>query len=683
MKSFPYLLVCLTLTGAVAAPCVGQWLFETVDPYQYTDTSIGIDADGTPQIIYTGPPDSFGDSTADLYYRVRTAPNTWITPDAMYPVLRVIRPKIAVDAVGNAYVVYESQWAGDTSIVKFRRTGPTTWVRDAAPVKISPGNCAGYNPRVAVGTDGSIHVVVSRPVDEGGQRVIYATYAYNSGADWKTGWSVPFTRRGDAGGVAVDVNNDAHVVMKNGDYPAYVRLHSGAVTVGPIDIDTQYSRIANPQVACEGTTAYLIACVVSGFRGSVRADSWVWSINGTDVSEPVNVSNLTQTDANPPWICANSGRVRFFWRTGELADARFAYFVSCPGRPNERVQPGYTQPQMEAVMNPAGCIYASMSDWYGAGYIGYAYRPNDSTDITPPSPVSSVTATPVGDTIRVSWRTPGDADLMGTKIACRTDRYATSPDDAQLVLGQVNYANTDSSCTLRGLSVGSTYYFSLFAWDTNGNLSAPCQASAMVTSDGAGVAKARHDGTLVTLSDVVVTAKGSTFFYVEDADRASGIKVLSNYAGSVGDVMKVTGTLTTVVLSGSPAERAISAPTVTPTGANSPLAPLALPNRSVGGGPLNTYTPGVKDGEGLNTVGLLVRTWGRVTYAGYKHFCIDDGSRIAAYGGNTGIRVLSDAVVAVGDYVMVAGINQGSVPVGWTENQRLIWCRDLSDVRKL
>ncbi len=59
-------------------------------------------------------------------------------------------------------------------------------------------------------------------------------------------------------------------------------------------------------------------------------------------------------------------------------------------------------------------------------------------------------------------------------------------------------------------------------------------------------------------------------------------------------------------------------------------APLAMNNKAIGGGPLNDFTPGVTNGTGLNNIGLLVRTTGKVTYVDTtnKFFYIDDGSAL-------------------------------------------------------
>ncbi len=73
-------------------------------------------------------------------------------------------------------------------------------------------------------------------------------------------------------------------------------------------------------------------------------------------------------------------------------------------------------------------------------------------------------------------------------------------------------------------------------------------------------------------------------------------------------------------------------------------APLAMTNRDVGGGRLNEYTPGVQDGVGMNNIGLLIRTWGNVTYVDLvnKFFYINDGAGRNDGSGYVGLRVSYD-----------------------------------------
>jgi len=104
--------------------------------------------------------------------------------------------------------------------------------------------------------------------------------------------------------------------------------------------------------------------------------------------------------------------------------------------------------------------------------------------------------------------------------------------------------------------------------------------------------------------------------------------------------------------------------------ADTEIKPVMMSNRAVGGGQLNEYTPGVAGGIGLNNIGLLVRTWGTVTYvdAVNKFFYIDDGSRLndmSGIHGAVGLRVsysgLAPGVTftppSVGELVAVTGIS--------------------------
>ena len=97
------------------------------------------------------------------------------------------------------------------------------------------------------------------------------------------------------------------------------------------------------------------------------------------------------------------------------------------------------------------------------------------------------------------------------------------------------------------------------------------------------------------------------------------------------------------------------------------IEPLAVNNAAIGGGALNQYTPGVEGGYGLNNIGLLIRTWGRVTFVdpGNAFFYIDDGTNRIDGSGNTGVRVACDNLApgnsitppAVDSYVILTGIS--------------------------
>ena len=118
-------------------------------------------------------------------------------------------------------------------------------------------------------------------------------------------------------------------------------------------------------------------------------------------------------------------------------------------------------------------------------------------------------------------------------------------------------------------------------------------------------------------------------------------------------------------------------PIVIITSTPTPLTPVGMPNRSVGGGdlgipPLGQY--GVMGGVGLNNVGLLVTTWGRVTATGSGYAIIDDGS-------GTPVRIDTSTLVDPpedNDYITVIGIS--SLYEMATDHHRLVLPRGSGDV---
>ena len=87
-------------------------------------------------------------------------------------------------------------------------------------------------------------------------------------------------------------------------------------------------------------------------------------------------------------------------------------------------------------------------------------------------------------------------------------------------------------------------------------------------------------------------------------------------------------------------------------------APIAMNSSALGGAALNQYTPGVDQGKGPNNIGLLIRTWGKVTFIDpvNKFFYIDDGfGRLDGFG-QVGVRVSYDNL-ATGESVTVPDLH--------------------------
>ncbi|NOY58645.1 MAG: VWA domain-containing protein, partial [Calditrichaeota bacterium] len=82
-------------------------------------------------------------------------------------------------------------------------------------------------------------------------------------------------------------------------------------------------------------------------------------------------------------------------------------------------------------------------------------------DTTPPGPVSDLFADIIGETsVQLTWTNPGDADYAGTIIMRRTDRFPASILDGLKMYDGIGRSYIDA-----GLSPGTTYYYTAFAYD--------------------------------------------------------------------------------------------------------------------------------------------------------------------------------------------------------------------------
>jgi len=172
------------------------------------------------------------------------------------------------------------------------------------------------------------------------------------------------------------------------------------------------------------------------------------------------------------------------------------------------------------------------------------------------------------------------------------------------------------------------------------------------------------NGTLVSTEPVLVSAVWDGVFYVQAEDRSAGMRVaMDDHGVAAGDRVHVSGVTSTTV----GGERFIEAVAVTQSGVGAAAA-ISMPNRAVGGGDFyytsNPRSPGGQKGIegmfGLNNIGLLVTTYGRVTDSGRGWFYVDDGSAVSDGSGVIGICVDAGGMQtpAAGSLVSVTGISR-------------------------
>ena len=198
----------------------------------------------------------------------------------------------------------------------------------------------------------------------------------------------------------------------------------------------------------------------------------------------------------------------------------------------------------------------------------------------------------------------------------------------------------------------------------NRTLRAQLLSTYIAQVSGIGEAKAQRDGVAVNITtEKIVTLKPTTesgFIYIEDADRSSGIRVVSSDPlPETGTTVKVSGRIGTL----PSGERAIMGATVSPQGAGS-VAPVVMGSRDTGG-------PGFNQGggaynNGLNTEGLLVQVYGKITRFAFGPdtnfepvLWLDDGTGVDPENpdGSLGLKVTrTEQYSGPSGYVAVTGV---------------------------
>ncbi|MEA1900553.1 MAG: DNRLRE domain-containing protein [Thermodesulfobacteriota bacterium] len=118
----------------------------------------------------------------------------------------------------------------------------------------------------------------------------------------------------------------------------------------------------------------------------------------------------------------------------------------------------------------------NVSNSYGPITIGSGEKGDDTT---PPGDVTDLTKQ-VGDgQVVLEWTNPTDSDFKGTMIRYRTDgTYPANNSDGIEVCNKTTPPGASDTYTITGLLNGTTYYFSAFTYDQDGNYSKAAHISA-------------------------------------------------------------------------------------------------------------------------------------------------------------------------------------------------------------
>jgi len=182
-------------------------------------------------------------------------------------------------------------------------------------------------------------------------------------------------------------------------------------------------------------------------------------------------------------------------------------------------------------------------------------------------------------------------------------------------------------------------------------------------------AKSLADTAVVKFTNKVVTSNLTGFYYIEDPDRRSGIRIRPSQTLPLSALVTLVGTMNTVN-----GERVLDADNAQFAEATVRVEPLLIRTSHLGGAAFGLQAPVLEyryerisgvwtrlflPARGLNNVGLLIRLVGRVTYVGSDYFYLDDGCRCEDGSGNLGVKVFygGKPTLTVGRMVSVSAIS--------------------------
>ncbi len=264
----------------------------------------------------------------------------------------------------------------------------------------------------------------------------------------------------------------------------------------------------------------------------------------------------------------------------------------------------------------------------------YCLRDVQSRDLTPPTtPIVNVTETllPLDEPIEASW-SASDPDTM---VAEYMYAVGTAPEETDVLWW--TSAGIETSAVIDDLNLvsGQTYYVLVKArnpsrrWSEIG-VSEPILISSAASSNLIGDIKGLADNEEVTLESKVVTAVFSDCFFIEETNRASGIRCVEADSGlAAGDIVDINGILNTVN-----GEKVISGASHTYMGHTDVPSVLGLCGNAAFS---NSFCP----------LGLLVKVWGKVITPGATCCTINTGAGgIRPAGEAVGIEVWADVADA-------------------------------------
>jgi len=152
-------------------------------------------------------------------------------------------------------------------------------------------------------------------------------------------------------------------------------------------------------------------------------------------------------------------------------------------------------------------------------------------DTAPPANATDFTAEKVDEDIQLTWSNPLDVDFSHVRIL-RSDRFYPS----DLTDGALIYEGDDEAFLDKGSAIpGTTQYFTLFAYDENGNISSGAVTALRIGADGTVTSVDVSDVPVapgeeeidISLSDLIFEQEGKVLEPVDGTVAIDGSKELT------------------------------------------------------------------------------------------------------------------------------------------------------------
>lgn len=579
---------------------------------------------------------------------------------------------VAYHPDGSIWVIYAMTPPGGKTDLYLARRANGVWT--TTQLTSTPDREEGY-AMMRMMPDGRVHLIYAADTE--------IRYLHWNGSSWSTPVSLGTCERAyyHRPAIAVDSAGRVHTTWQEAKRILYRRLEGSTWTSTQV-IATTTGFFSYGRIATSGSNHV----VVVTFDQVTDNDYHIKHLSSSNAGQTWTPISTLVSAGHIPWLAqADDGTVHLVHQE----------------RPSQRAviyrqwsELGWTNPETAAssadgiwkgwpalAVGPGSALHLVYDQNETIAYVA------GSRETTPLPPVTNLKAETGDRAVRLSWTAPTDIRFYSAVVVFKYGSSPANPSDGTKLTEITAAPGSQSAVIHDGLTNNTTVHYSVFSRGIDNSYSAPASTQATPHRVGCTEPRMLPDGAWTLLRGKVVSGvfPSDGCVYVQDEDRAGGLRLAGTFpALAVGNRVDISGTMETRQVSLTPSERQLRLQTITVTGSGPAPVPLHMRTSQVGGGAFPPYLPGVRDGQGVNSMGLLVRVSGRVTAVLGQYFYLDDGEAVPDVPGRVGVMVRwpsGTPPVTVGQMVTASGVVTGSIPTGWTTNRRLLFMRSTDDLR--